>query len=267
MLKQNLFRSAFRTATLASLLLGLSAITPAVVRAETIPAAPRAYFNDYTGQVSSGVAQQLNRQLESYERESSNQLLVALFNRMDSESSVQDYTYRVAESWKVGQGGRNNGAVLFMFLDDREMFLQVGYGLESVLPDALANQIVEDVIIPEMRRGDLNAAMTSGVAAMISATKGEFTGTGRTNADGRRGQSRERGTPLGQIIFFIIIVVLSVIFRGRGRRRMIIGGGLGGGLHHRGRGGVFGGGGSFGGGGGFSGGGGSFGGGGAGGRW
>ncbi len=242
-------------------------VTTTVTRAETIPPAPKQYFNDYAGQISSAVARQLNQQLERYERESSNQLLVAIYSKMDSDSSVQDYTYRIAESWKVGQAARNNGAVLFVFLDNREVFLQVAYGLEGALPDALAKRIIEDEIVPRFRAGDFDGGMVDAVQAMIAATKGEYTGTGRTNADG----SRRNQNSKGQWLLILIFIIISVISGRNRRRRMILGGGRHGrgGIWFGGGGGGFGGrgGGGFGSGGGFSGGGGSFGGGGAGGRW
>lgn len=254
-----------RSLPISLVLLCLSGFTTTVL-AETIPPAPPRYFNDYANQISGAVAQQLNRQLEAYERESSNQLLVAIYPRMDSESSVQDYTYRIAESWQIGQAGRNNGAALFVFLNNREVFLQVGYGLEGVLPDALANRIIEDEIVPRFRAGDFDGGMTAAVGAMIAATKGEYTGTGRTNADGSRQNQRGKG----QWFLILIFIIISVISSRNRRRRLVLGGGrhgrggmwIGGGGFGGGRGG-----GGFGGGGGFSGGGGSFGGGGAGGRW
>lgn len=249
--------SALRSGVLTALLFGVGTFIPNAVIAETMPAAPRAYFNDYTGQIPAQLSQALNQRLQGYERESSNQLLVAIYDRMDSPSSVQDYTYRVAESWRVGQSDRNNGAVLFVFLGDREMFIQVGYGLEGALPDALAKRIIEKSIIPYFRTGDIAQGMAAGVDAMIAATQGEYTGSGRANGDDRR--SNRRSSSVFEIIFILIILVLSAIFRGRGRRRQIYGRG-----HHRTGGWMVGG---FGGGGGFSGGGGSFGGGGAGGSW
>ena len=233
--------------------------------AETIPPAPPRYFNDYARQISSSVANQLNQQLEAYERQSSNQILVVIYPQMDSDSSVQDYTYRIAESWKVGQAERNNGAVLFVFLDNRELFLQVAYGLEGVLPDALAKRIIDDEIVPRFRAGDFDGGMVAAVGSIIAATQGEYTGSGYTAGD--RGSRSQRGN--GQWFLIIIFIIVSILFRGNRRGRVIIGG------HGRhsggfwiggsGRGGR--GGGGFGGGGGFSGGGGSFGGGGAGGRW
>ena len=243
--------------------------------AERIPPAPPRYFNDYAGVVSRPVADRLNARLEQFERESSNQLLVAIYPRMESDSSVEDYTVRVAQAWKAGQQAKNNGAVLFAFMQEHKLYLQVGYGLEPVLPDATAKRIIEREIVPRFRARDIDGGMTAAVDAMIAATKGEYRGTGRTQADGRNGGA------IGPLILFVLVIIISIVLgiirravsqpavflnprrRSPAANLWWMGGGGGGG-----DGGGFGGfGGGGGGGGGFSGGGGSFGGGGAGGSW
>src|SRR5438128_11041928 len=86
--------------------------------AETIPPKPDRYFNDYAGVVSKEAALRFNEQLAQFERETSNQVVVAVFPKMQSDSSVDDYTQRVAQSWGVGQKDKRNGAVLFVFIED-----------------------------------------------------------------------------------------------------------------------------------------------------
>ena len=233
---------------------------------ERLPPVPPNHFNDYARAVSPAVARTLNERLERFERDTSTQLVVAIFPRLDSASSVEDYTVRVAEAWAVGTRERRNGAVLFAFMEQRQLYLQVGYGLEGVLPDALSKRIIEDEMIPRMRAGDTDGAFSAGVEAMLAAARGEYTGTGRTVAQGRGRPGGGGG--VGVLIFVIILMTVlrrmrrGTMYHRRGRRTIWMGPGpwMGGG----GRG--FGGGG-FGGGGTFSGGGGSFGGGGAGGRW
>jgi uncharacterized protein len=233
--------------------------------AEVIPPRPARYFNDAAGIVSPTVADQLNRRLEQFERDTSNQVVVAIYPRLPSDSSVEDYTVRVAQAWGVGQKGRNNGAVLFAFLQEHQLRIQAGYGLEAVLPDGLCHLIIENELKPRFRAGDYAGGLDSAITAIIAATRGEYRGTGRTNAEG----NSNAGGP-GILLIFILIVAFGFlnVLRSRrsavyqstmGRRRSGLGPTfwLGGG--------GFGGGG--GGGGGFSGGGGSFGGGGAGGSW
>lgn len=233
---------------------------------ERIPPAPKRHFTDETRTVSPTTAQRLNAQLEQYERESSNQILVAMYPRMQSNSSAADYTVRVAQAWQVGQKGRSNGAVLFVFKDDRQVYLQVGYGLEAVLPDATAHDIVENIVKPRFRAGQFDQGLIEAVGAIIAATRGEFKGTGRLRAEA----AGSAPAPVGIVALFFVIFMFSLFFR-HGRRRTVL---LGGPHIRRGRGpsvwmggGGFGGGGGGFGGGGFSGGGGGFGGGGAGGRW
>lgn len=246
--------------------------------AEVLPPAPPKYFNDYAGVVSPEVAGRLNKTLEDFERSTSSQVVVVVYPKMQSDSSIEDYTIRVLESWKegVGQKGKNNGAVLFVFIQDRKMFLQVGYGLEGALPDALAKQIIENEIKPRFREGDYNGGLTAGVNAVMGAVRGEYKGTGRTVNEGRVQHRQNGGGALVVLIFFGILglILLSALRRANSgtvyRRRgySTWGGWGGGGWTGGGWGGGGGGGGwSGGGGGGFSGGGGSFGGGGAGGSW
>jgi uncharacterized protein len=227
---------------------------------EVIPPPPAAYFNDYAHAVSAGTAAQLNQTLEDFERQSSDQILVAVFPKMQSDSSIEDYTVRVARSWQVGQKAKNNGAVLFVFVQDHKMFLQVGYGLEGVLPDALCKRIIDEQITPRFKAGDFDGGLTAGVQAVIAATRGEYKGTGTTVAEQLRRLKNIASKFFVVVIFVLIFIVfLRGGYLGRGYSCWTIGsGGSSGGWS---------GGGFSGGGGGFSGGGGSFGGGGAGGSW
>jgi len=230
---------------------------------EAIPPKPDRYFNDYAGVVSKEAALRFNEQLAQFERETSNQVVVAVFPKMQSDSSVDDYTQRVAQSWGVGQKDKRNGAVLFVFIEDRKMFIQVGYGLEGALPDITAFDITEYHIKPHFRSGDYEGGLASGIDLICKAIRGEYKGSGKTVAE-KRGKT---GAPsfLLFIVFVIVLVLVSKIIRRFG----------GYGYSSRGGGPIFfpmgggGGGWSSGGGGssGFSGGGGSFGGGGAGSSW
>lgn len=256
-----------------SLLLGLLFVVGQLAAAEVIPPAPKQYFNDYAGVVSADARDRLNQRLEQFERETSNQILVAVFPKMQSDSSIEDYTVRVAEAWKAGQKGRDNGAILFVFVQDHKLYIQVGYGLEGALPDALTKQIIDNEITPRFRNRDFEGGLEAGVNAILAATKGEYKGTGRTVSN-----SRVSRTVHPLFILFVLFVALMVLSRlaalvrpaygPLSRRRHFPGTGgwtIGGGGFS---GGGFGGGGGGGfSGGGFSGGGGSFGGGGAGGSW
>ena len=141
--------------------------------AEVIPPAPGAYFNDYAGVVSKEAASRFNEQLAQFDRETSDQVVVAVFPKMQSDSDIADYTQRVAQAWGVGQKERRNGVVLFVFIQDRKMFIQVGYGLEGALPDATAFDITERHIKPLFRTGNYEAGLATGIDLICKAIRGE----------------------------------------------------------------------------------------------
>lgn len=249
--------------------------------AEVIPPSPDRYFNDYAHIASAGTAAALNQKLEDFEKESSSQVVVAIYPKMQSDSDIADYTNRVFRAWGIGQK-KNNGAALFVFVNDRKMFIKTGYGLEGSLPDAICKRIIDTEIAPNFKTGNFDAGLTAGVDSIIAAAQGEYRGDGTTvderKQDGAAAAPASSGlvrfifSPLG---FILIIIVLQLLF-GRRRGTVYSSGGVGnfaGGMlmgslmggASSGGGGFSGGGG--GGGGGFSGGGGSSGGGGAGGSW
>ncbi|MEP6777295.1 MAG: TPM domain-containing protein [Chthoniobacterales bacterium] len=250
--------------------LALAVLCAVVVRgygAETIPPKPAAYFNDYAGVVSKEAAARFNEQLAQFERETSNQIVVAVFPKMQSDSSIEDYGQRIAQSWGIGQKqiSRGNGVALLVFIEDRKISLQVGYGLEGVLPDVTAFDIRTRHINPHFRNGDYEGGLAEGIDLICKAIRGEYKGDGKTNADRASKGSGGRG---GLVLIIFLIVLLMVMRAGKRRRGYgysSLGGpflgGWGGG------GGGWSGGSSGGGFSGFSGGGGSFGGGGSSGSW
>lgn len=177
--------------------------------AETIPPKPGLFFNDYAGVVSRGVAERLNTQLAQFERDTSNQVVVAVYRKMQSDSSIEDYTQRVAQAWGVGQKDRRNGVVLFVFVDDRKMFIQVGYGLEGALPDVTAFDITERQIKPRFRVNDYEGGLATGVDLICKAIQGEYKGTGRTNAE----TGHKNGSGAGLLVFLIAVVIILLIMR------------------------------------------------------
>jgi uncharacterized protein len=242
-----------------------------VFAVDPLPPKPSQYVVDTASILSPQLVAALNQRLEGFERQTSNQVLVATFPRIPDGYALEDFTQRTAEAWGVGQNKEDNGVVLFVFPNDRVTRIEVGYGLEGALPDIITKRIIENELLPSFRAGDFNAGISRGVNAILQATRGEYRGSGRNNAD--RGVAPE-GSWLLFLLFVLILLMIVVANRNvarrgtfygpRGRRTVWIppvGGGWTGGRG----GGTFGGGGF--GGGGFSGGGGSFGGGGASGRW
>jgi uncharacterized protein len=227
--------------------------------AQNIPPQPNQWIMDYPGLLRNDQVKQLNRYLQAYEDSTTNQIVVAIFE--DAQGyPVEDYSILLAEKWQVGQEGKDNGIILAVFLKERKIRVEVGYGLEDKVPDAVAYQIAQNVISPNFKNKNYYKGLKEGLLLLIDATSGKF------KADQKLKRKKE-GTriPFFLLLFFIIFM-LSILGRrnkatadSRGWRRTgpFFWGGFGGGSR---------GGGGFGGGG-FSAGGGGFGGGGATGSW
>ncbi len=253
----------------------LVAVLPASTQAQPkAPPPPSTFFTDRVGVVSADAAARIEQRLRDLEKQSSNQVLVVVADRLpEGYASLEEYTNRTAQAWRVGDKSRDNGAVLFVFIGDRKMRIEVGYGLEGALPDALASRIVNDEITPRFRNGKFGEGLLAGVDAIALATKGEY------KPKAASGSSSQTPLIILMVLFFLFVGVVLPFLReiqsirdgrtytGRGSSGTRGGWGGwssgGGGWSSGGGGGGW----SSGGGGGFSGGGGSFGGGGASGSW
>jgi hypothetical protein len=131
------------------------AISP---NAATIPPTPSQYFNDYVGVIASHRVAYFNDLLARFERETSNQILVAIYPKLGPNTTIEQFTKEAFRAWKRGQAGRNNGVLFLFFVDDRKVRIQTGLGLEKALPDKLCEEILATVIIPNFRKGDYDGA-------------------------------------------------------------------------------------------------------------
>jgi uncharacterized protein len=127
---------------------------------------------DLAGLLSQQQAGLLEDQLTRFERETSHQVVVLTVPTLEDED-IASFSIRVAEDWKIGRKGHDNGVILLIARDDRKLRIEVGYGLEGVLPDAIANRIIQDVIVPRFRDRDFAGGIESGVSAIIQSVRGE----------------------------------------------------------------------------------------------
>ena len=200
---------------------------------------------------------ELEQMLKRHEDSTSNQIAVLIIPTLE-DVPIEDYTFRVAEAWKLGQAEKDNGILLFVAVNDRKVRIEVGEGLEGVVPDAVANQIIRNEIAPNFRQNNYEPGIRAAALAIIQAIGGEYQAE-----EGPPVARRNRGGSLwGTLIILIIILLISKV-SGRGGRGNYRRGGWspgtgwygGGSSGGGGFGGGFGGGGFSGGGGGFSGGG------------
>lgn len=173
--------------------------------------------NDYANMISPQVRSQLENELKNFERTDSTQIVILTIGSLEGDA-LEDFSIRVAEKWKIGQKGKDNGAVLIVAKKDRKTRIEVGRGLEGKLTDLTAGRIVQLVINPQFKRGDFDAGFSAGIRAMIDATRGEF------KADKpKRGTLKGKG--LSSALPFLIFGGIFLLVLGRISK--ILGGGAG----------------------------------------
>ena len=139
-----------------------------------IPDKPEHYVNDYIGLLSPSARGRIEKGLEEFEKATSNQVVVAIFASLEG-GSLEDFSIRLAEKWKMGTKKHDNGVILLIFKSDRKVRMEVGYGLEGALPDVTANQIIQNDIVPNFRAGNFDAGVEKAVGDILLATRGEYT--------------------------------------------------------------------------------------------
>ena len=281
-------------------LFGLPFLLPLAAPAE-VPVPPlTAPVIDQTGTLNSEQIAALDRTLRAFHERKGSQISVLLVPTTQPET-IEQYSIRVAEQWKLGRQGVDDGVLLLVAKDDRAVRIEVGYGLEGALPDVIANRITDQVIVPRFRQGDFAGGISEGVNRIVAVIEGEPLPAPERSPSARSAEGIGSALPLLLMLVFVGGGILRRIFGSLGGAAVLggiagviawvltavlgvaigaaliaffftlLGGGGGGGWSSGRRGGWggggFGGGGWSGGGGGWSGGGGGFGGGGASGRW
>jgi len=163
---------------------------------------------DLAGVLTAEQINSLEYKLKKFEDETSNQIAILIIPSLQGED-LEDFSIKVVEKNKLGQRGRDNGVLFLIAVQDRKMRLEVGYGLEGALPDALCDQILRNIVRPKFRQGDYYGGINAGVDAIISATKGEF------KADPRKRPETNIGTIIALIIIgFVLLSIFGSLISG-----------------------------------------------------
>jgi uncharacterized protein len=162
------------------------------------------HVHDEAHILSQQTVDHLENQLNVYGDSTSNQLAILIVPSLEGEI-LEAYALKVAEKWNLGQKDKDNGALLFIAVDDHKMRIETGLGLEGVLTDAVCNQIIRNEIAPNFRKSDYDAGVRAGVDAMIGAIGGEYTADDSTN-----GQTAELGLTERIFIGLFIFGILGV---------------------------------------------------------
>ena len=213
-----------------------------------IPRVPDQWATDTAGFLSSDAVAALNSELRSFEESTGHQILVYI-GKTTAGYPIEEFAVKAFKAWKPGRKGLDDGLILFIMAEDRKIRIEVGYGLEDQVTDALSSRIINDILVPRIRAGENDGAVKDAVAALFAAVSGKtFEGQPQTETPAPGVSKRspiETVFIVIAVIFFLIILIthpslaLWLLFN-------FLGGGMGGG---RGGGGFRGGGGRSGGGG------------------
>ena len=155
----------------------------------------------------------LEKKLQQYEDSTSNQIAVLILSTLEGET-VESYSLRVAESWKLGQKNKDNGVLLLVSIDDHEMRIEVGQGLEGILTDAMSSRIIRNEMAPAFRRNDYNMGIVAGVNNIMKAIGGEYTAS---DSDGTISDDIIIRIVIGLFILVILGVFTTIFFFVDGR--------------------------------------------------
>ena len=179
-------------------------ITNALVGQKSIPQPTNFLVNDYANMLNRDEVVRLGRKLSDFAKETSTQIVIVTEESLQGED-IFDYSIRLAENWKIGQDGKDNGILIYIAEQDRQLRIQTGYGSEVFLTDAMARRIIENIIKPAFRVGRIYDGLDRATDVMMDLGRGEF------SAEDWEGQTSEGGIPLILIllVIFIIIIVFS----------------------------------------------------------
>lgn len=183
---------------------------------QAIPDAPNPprLVVDQTGTLTADQRSALEAKLVAYDDSTSNQIAVVII-ATTGDYDIAEYSFALGRKWGVGNKEFNNGVVFLIAKNDRKVFIAPGYGLEGAIPDIIAKQIIDNIVVPNFKGNDFYGGINAGTDALIQAAQGEYKAPA---GYGQRG--RQKRIPLLGVIIAIIVIwiIVSIISGGRGGR-------------------------------------------------
>lgn len=191
-----------------------------MVSAQTVlpkPNPPR-LVNDAAGVLSPEQVETLERKLVALDDSTSNQIAVVLVKTL-GDYAIEDYAVKLFREWGIGNKKTNNGILIIAAIDDRKMWIEIGYGLEGAIPDVTASSIYRNEMVPEFKKQNYYQGIDNAINALTQAAVGEY----KVKKERAKGNNGSGGGSIFIFLFLLVIVILIVSRGGRGGG----GGGLG----------------------------------------
>lgn len=169
------------------------------------------YVNDFAGVMTDPAA--VENQIAQFEAETSNEIAVVTIDSLEGVP-IEEYAVELFEQWGIGKADKDNGVLLLAAIEDRQMRIEVGYGLEGALTDSVAGSIIRQEITPPFKDGNYQVGIEQGVQAIIEATKGEY--VAEPSEGGAMSSLGAIFTVVG-IFVFVAVLILIIVFASRRR--------------------------------------------------
>ncbi len=186
------------------------------------PGSPTGFVNDFAGILSADTKVQLEAKLKDFATKESNEISVVTIKTLDGDT-IENYAVQLFAEWKLGKAKQDNGVLLLVAPNDREVRIEVGYGLEGALTDLESKLIIERVITPAFKAGDYNGGISQAVDGIMTATKGEYVAPEvKLNS--------KNATFIGGFIFLFLVELIIYSVRRAAKSKAVWPGALGGGI-------------------------------------
>ena len=199
-------------------------LLPCIVLAYQSPGSPTGFVNDFAGIISPEIKTQLEAKLTDFANQESNEISIVSIKSLDGDT-IENYAVKLFEEWKIGKAKQDNGVLLLVAPNDRQVRIEVGYGLEGALTDLESKMIIENVLTPAFKEGNYNGGISNAVDAIISSTKGEYVPTNNSQP-----MNLKSTIYFGGFIFLIILEIISFFLRRAAKSKAIWPGAMGGGI-------------------------------------
>ena len=203
----------FRTLLFMLLLWAYPALAPGVT--PPIPDHPSRYVVDLAGVIDASTAARLNALLHDLEAKTTAQVVVLTIKSLDGEP-IENFSHQTAVKWGIGQKGKDNGVLLTVAVKDHKYRIEVGYGLESTLPDSLVGSLGREYLVPNFRKGDYAGGLVAAVTEIINKiVPGQAQAAGTVAAKPVRQTAPQKSAFPGliSIILVVIFIVLLILVR------------------------------------------------------